>query len=214
MILWTIKLIIFYGYIMKIRHKCIIFEGIDNSGKTTIINSIIQDFPDHFINILEPCKNKCDIGCFLRTKILTKDENELCDTSKMLLFTACRFQHIYECNNMSTNKIFLFDRSYLSMLVYNNLDDNAENIIKLNEMFFNRSFEILQVFIMKISPETSLLREKDIYSYEQLKKISNRYNRIFNNSIFNFNISIINAELDQHKVYEKVKNNIIKWIKK
>lgn len=199
---------------IKKKHKCIIFEGIDNSGKTTVVNKLIQNFPNNFVSISEPCKGKCLVGKFLRNTVLSrKMSNILCEESKIFLFSACRIQHLSELKNINSDKIFLFDRSFLSLYVYNNLNQNLMKIVNINKDYFEDIFDILIVFILKISPETSLQRSPDIYKYNELKKIYNRYENLKNIKNFKFNIQKINAEADRDEVYIKIKSYIDIWIR-
>ena len=132
------------------KKKCILFEGLDNSGKTTMIKKLLSDFPNKFVNVSEPCHdNDCLLGNFLRKTILNnRNLHLLSNNSKTLLFTADRFEHLSKYNlEIQNDKIFLFDRSFLSLFAYSQSSDIfLDNIMKINKIEFEKIFDIIAVF--------------------------------------------------------------------
>jgi len=102
----------------------IVFEGVDGSGKTTIIKKVYE----HFNNLdsmrgqvaatREPGGN--DISEQIREIILSKKNQSITPITEMLLFAASRSQFIETTLKplLKQSKLVLSDRYYYSSLIY------------------------------------------------------------------------------------------------
>ena len=193
------------------KNNCIIFEGLDGAGKSTIISKLNQTFKNKFIIKTEPCHGQCIVGKFLRNIILKK-KIKLSDESRMLLFAACRCEHMQNLE-IDNSKIFLYDRSFFSTFVYNTKDYFMFNLFSWIKEDFEKKFNILNIFFLNITPNTSLKRKDDIYNFQELTRFYDRYQYIFNNKKILSKLITIQAERNVTQVYEEIKKHIIKFIK-
>lgn len=108
---------------MALSGKFITFEGLDGSGKTTVIRNVIESFKqspdaDRFMYSREPGGNR--IAEAIRKIILSEEYSEMDARTEALLFAAARRQHLVEniLPALDAGKIIMSDRFVDSSLVY------------------------------------------------------------------------------------------------
>lgn len=108
---------------MALSGKFITFEGLDGSGKTTVIRNVIESFKqspdaDRFMYSREPGGNR--IAEAIRKIILSEKYSEMDARTEALLFAAARRQHLVEniLPALDAGKIIMSDRFVDSSLVY------------------------------------------------------------------------------------------------
>ena len=102
----------------------VVFEGVDGSGKTTIINEVYKHFNEmdsmrgQVAATREPGGNP--ISEQIREIILSKNNSEITPITEMLLFAASRSQFIQSTLKplLKSSKLVLSDRYYYSSLIY------------------------------------------------------------------------------------------------
>lgn len=129
-------------------------EGIDGSGKTSLIDLLVYMHPNIFVKTAEPAPN-----CACYDDIRRVLRNELTVTDRVLthMFAANRYDHIHKEINpfihRNDGKILLCDRYVLSSLVYQGGDAygfdmvkevNADVVLPSLTLFLNTSPEIAQ----------------------------------------------------------------------
>ena len=139
------------------------FEGIDGSGKTTLINELSNKLTKSNVDfkiVREPGGSKLGEG--IRELLLSHDYN-VEPTSEALLMSASRAQLIQEIVKPAINngQLVITDRSAYSSVAYQGVgrDLGYQNIYELNDLAID-SFWPEKVILLDIDPKVSLSRQK------------------------------------------------------
>lgn len=143
-------------------------EGLDESGKTTLIEALIKELPASFPTevIVEPSDNIRKM-----TEELWEADKTSIDKryriSNEILFLADRIKH---SNELSENKIYIFDRYLLSTFAYQVRDSISEDI----------ALEVLKVIkkpnlVVYIDVPPEISSNKSGISLNKTKEIKNNY---------------------------------------
>ncbi|MFE3846146.1 dTMP kinase [Thermoplasmatota archaeon] len=167
--------------------KFITFEGIDGSGKTTILKLVYKKLKSEGFDVIstfEPTNSY--IGKYVQKCI----ENNYDPYLTSFTFIADRIDHSKKINKwLNENKIVLCDRYSDSTLAYQSvqLEKLIENPIKWLKEISDRNIIIPdRTFLFIIDPELSIQRIKNrekIISFEKvsfLKKVDKYYNKLAN----------------------------------
>ena len=172
------------------KKPLIVFEGIEGSGKTTLIDHIAKNLKKKklkFIKIREPGGNN---NSELIRKLILNKNNKFNSFTDLMLYFAARNENIHKVIKKNYNKkIILMDRFTDSTLAYQHygmgLDKNL--IDKINK-----------ILLKKIKPQAvfvNVVSEKNLKKRLNLRKNKNRYD--------NFNINF----------YKKVQRGFLKLSK-
>jgi len=184
----------------------IAIEGIDGSGKTTIVKFLADELKRRGYNVVT-FKEPTDSEWGKRVK-----EAKLKPEEELELFLKDREWNVkYNIiPALKSGKIVILDRYYYSTIAYQSARGiDLKLIKKLNERFPKPDL----VIILDISPETALKRikvrgEPDKFEkIEFLKKVRENFLNLKDENVF-----IINAELDLNTVKEKVLEVILKYL--
>jgi dTMP kinase len=181
-----------------------IFEGIDGSGKTSLINELKKKLNEkHFYFTKEPCGTI--FAPYIKELInLTLQNNDY--ISQYLLFAAERSYHIKNIIIPKLNEGFnvISDRFFYSSLVYQGININSK-IIETIYLMTNYNIIINKIFFCKISAENALQRiEKRNYNdnldnhyKDKLFLLEKQYNKIFqdNNLVITLDMTLPIQEL-------------------
>ena len=139
------------------------FEGIDGSGKTTLINELSNKLTESNVDfkiVREPGGSKLGEG--IRELLLSHDYN-VEPTSEALLMSASRAQLIKEIVKPAINngQLVITDRSAYSSVAYQGVgrDLGYQKIYELNDLAID-SFWPEKVILLDIDPKVSLSRQK------------------------------------------------------
>jgi len=167
--------------------KFITFEGIDGSGKTTILKLVYKKLKSEGFDVIstfEPTNSY--IGKYVQKCI----ENNYDPYLTSFAFIADRIDHCKKINKwLNENKIVLCDRYSDSTLAYQSvqLEKLIKNPIKWLKEISDRNIIIPdRTFLFLIDPELSIQRIKNrekIISFEKvsfLKKVDKYYNKLAN----------------------------------
>jgi dTMP kinase len=139
------------------------FEGIDGSGKTTLINELSKKLTESNVDfkiVREPGGSKLGEG--IRELLLSHDYN-VEPTSEALLMSASRAQLIQEIVKPAINngQLVITDRSAYSSVAYQGVgrDLGYQKIYELNDLAID-SFWPEKVILLDIDPKVSLSRQK------------------------------------------------------
>lgn len=143
--------------------KFITFEGIDGSGKTSVLKDVIEHLNDkridNYIWTREPGGNR--ISEAIRKIILNVEYTEMDARTEALLYAAARRQHLVDTVLPALNegKLVLCDRFVDSSVVYQGVarDIGVEPVIKLNE-FATENLKPDLTLYYDVEPEISLKR--------------------------------------------------------
>ncbi|MGL4343255.1 MAG: dTMP kinase [Metamycoplasmataceae bacterium] len=179
----------------------ITFEGLDGSGKTTLINAVFQYFHNNYPNLKmiltrEPGGTNLQEAEQIRSFILDK-ENDIDAMSEALLYLASRKIHLEKIiwPALKDNKIVLCDRFIDSSLAYqgNARKLGIDKIKTLNEIVTNYTKPDLTFFI-DLKPKDSLERMKNQRNeFDRLEKES----IIFFQDVYDGYLKIIAQEKDR-----------------
>ncbi|BDV02153.1 MAG: thymidylate kinase [Candidatus Hepatoplasma vulgare] len=197
------------------------FEGIEGSGKSTIINIVYNEFLKRGYDIFltrEPGGNNLIFAEKIR-KVILEDEN-ITPLTELFLFEASRVEHLDKIiiPNLKQGKIVLCDRFADSTLVYQKSKGiDIRSIEFLNKIATNNFFPT-KVFILDIEPEIALNRLKinknrEINKFDKEniffhKKIRDEYLKLVKKNKEKY--ILINANQEK----EKVSEDIIKILEK
>lgn len=156
----------------------IVLEGVDYSGKTTMIKKIKKELIDHNLTVyttFEPGGTK--LGDHLRNKIILNQKYHIDQKGQALLFLTSRYQHLHEIIIPSLKKydIVLCDRYFYSTFVYQGLYNNQENwdlIFSLHQKL--KIFEHLPnlIVFLKENPKTLMKRKQKYWSLKSFLTIN------------------------------------------
>ena len=139
------------------------FEGIDGSGKTTLIDELSKKLTESNVNfniVREPGGSKLGEG--IRELLLSHDYN-VEPTSEALLMSASRAQLIQEIVKPAINngQVVITDRSAYSSVAYQGVgrDLGYQKIYELNDLAID-SFWPEKIILLDIDPTISLSRQK------------------------------------------------------
>ena len=204
---------------MSKKKPLFVFEGIEGTGKTTLINYIsnyLRKKKIPFISISEPGGNK---NSEIIRKIILNKKNKFNSFTDLMLYFAARSENIEKIiNKYYGKKIILIDRFTDSTLAYQHYGMNLDKILikKVNRML-----------LKKIVPQTTFLNivsEKNLKKRLNLRKNRNRYDNFkikFYKKVQNgflklsknkSNYILINSNNDLVKNKKKVLNHILKFI--
>ena len=192
----------------------IAFEGIDGSGKTSIIeklSDILNSQNKEHTIVREP--GGTSVGEGIRKLLLTHDY-QVNPLAEALLMSASRAQLIQEIVKPSLNsgKIVITDRSAYSSVAYQGVGRELgyKEIYELNDLAIE-SFWPKKVVLLDIDPKISLSRQKiadriGSGEIEFFQKIRNGYLKLAKE--FENDFLVLNAE---HNVKENIES-ICNWL--
>ncbi len=208
---------------MKLKRGVLIaVEGIDGSGKSTLVNNLKETFSKHNLATMatkEPGGSK--IGIALRT-FLQERPIPLCPKAEFLLFVADRAQHFEEkiIPALNENKLVISDRMADSSLAYNGYGRGLDrNMIRtINTWAMNERQPDLVVYI-RIPLEIAITRiqergslstfEKEAQTF--LQKTVDGYEEIFSNQK---NVITVDGTLSPEEVTSYTLEVIHAWLTK
>lgn len=144
--------------------KFITFEGLDGSGKTTVINNVIEYLKkknkfDNFVITREPGGNR--ISEAIREIILNQEFTEMDKRTEALLYAAARRQHLIETvfPALESGKYVMSDRYVDSSLVYQGAgrEIGMDKIAEINQFATNGLEPDLTIYF-DIEPQIGLER--------------------------------------------------------
>ena len=204
---------------MSKKKPLIVFEGIEGSGKTTLINHVANYLKKkniNFIKIREPGGNKNSER--IRKLILNKN-NKFNPYTDLFLYFAARSENIEKVILKNYNKkIILLDRFTDSTIAYQHYGMGLDkklieriNIKLLKKIKINITF--LNIVNMRnLSKRLKIRKTKNRYDYFKIafyKKVQNGFTKLAKNKSRYITINS-NESLRDNKI--KVLNKIIKLI--
>jgi len=184
------------------------FEGIDCSGKSTLIGDIKKEF-SKTIPVYVTRELTTDVGIIIRKKL---GSNTMDLYEKVLLFAADR-QQMYSKEmkeKLKTHCLFLSDRWFFSAIVYRCAEDPSirDYVIHTNSIFIKPDI----TFYIDITASESIRRSasshRTYYSEPLLDKVREGYLSL----VEKFNFIKINGMRDYNSVREEVFCSINKII--
>ncbi|MEM7578273.1 MAG: dTMP kinase [Cyanobacteria bacterium P01_A01_bin.80] len=202
--------------------KLIVFEGVDFSGKTTLVRKISRWLEKKKIPYLSTFEPGGSDGWRI-SKILRQQKT--LDKTELLLHIAARYEHVEKSIKpaLANNKVVISDRYFHSTIAYqcggNNLNlEDAEKITNYcgtlptpdicfiltlkYEDFEKRKKEITERPIDLIENRNEYYFKRVISAYEEMKKNKRLLNTIF-----------IDATIQQDKIFSIVTGEIEKLLK-
>ena len=185
------------------------FEGIDGSGKTTLINELSNKLTESNVDfkiVREPGGSKLGEG--IRELLLSHDY-DVDPTSEALLMSASRAQLIQEIVKPAINngQVVITDRSAYSSVAYQGVgrDLGYQKIYELNDLAID-SFWPEKVILLDIDPKISLSRQKvaDRIGSGEISffnKVRDGYLQLAED--FNDKFLVLNAEDSQQQNFKK-----------
>ncbi|VEU59378.1 dTMP kinase [Mesomycoplasma neurolyticum] len=206
----------------------IVFEGIDGSGKTTIIEKLKKFLPEYFKNkqfvfTREPGGTNLKEAEQIRAILLEK-QNDIDSFSEAILFMAARRMHLNKViwPALEQNKIVICDRFVDSSIAYQGAGKNigVEKIAKLNDLIVESTYPDY-TFYLQTSVHLSKERlNKNRVAEDRIEnnnddffeKIVKCYDELFLKNKDRY--ILINSNNSIDVVYAEVKKEIVKIIEK
>ena len=186
------------------------FEGIDGSGKTTLIDELSKKLTESNVDfniVREPGGSKLGEG--IRELLLSHDY-DVDSTSEALLMSASRAQLIQEIVKpaIDNGHVVITDRSAYSSVAYQGVgrDLGYQKIYELNDFAID-SFWPEKVILLDIDPKISLSRQKiaDRIGSGEISffnKVRDGYLQLAED--FSDKFLVLNAEDSQQQNFKKV----------
>ncbi len=141
----------------------ITFEGGEGSGKTTIINRLVELLSKDVEVVTSREPGGVRIAEEIRNIILDPNNTEMCSETEALLFAASRMQHLKEkvIPALLDNKLFICDRYLDSSLVYQGYCRGLgfDKVLSCNSFALDYLPDL--TFFIDVTPEVGLKRLKD-----------------------------------------------------
>jgi dTMP kinase len=192
------------------------FEGIEGSGKSSLIKNLKNYYKNHALDVFftkEP--GGTELGKKIR-EILLDPTSEIDPSSELFLLMADRVHHVKnKINpNLNENKIVFCDRYIDSTIAYQgggrDLDDkDIEGMIKMLKLPIPDLTILLDVPV-----ETGLMRAKERSELDRFEKEDIDFHKKIRQSYLNLQkkypdrIIIFNASMNENDVFEEVLNYI------
>lgn len=181
------------------------FEGIDNSGKTTLIKDIKEIFEKEY-SVYITRELTTDVGRLTLKKL---KKNNISLYEKVLLFAADRVIRYEKDLKKIINDpcLIISDRWFYSALAYRSAEDESlkDYVVTVNRIFMKPDIN----FYIDITPEESarrgIINDKNNYTASLLGKVRNEYKKMIIEHKFVF--------IDGMKDYNIVKEEIISIIR-
>lgn len=148
----------------------IAIEGVEGSGKSTLIARLGRYFNDHGREVVltrEPGGTK--LGIAIRQILLDRENTELCARAELLLFAADRAQHVSELIKPALKRgaVVLSDRFIHSTLAYQGFgrELSLELLKNLNQIATQGLCPDV-VLLLDIDPQEGLLRVSGRSAYD------------------------------------------------
>ena len=152
------------------KKPLIVFEGIEGSGKTTLINHIskyLKKKKINFIKIREPGGNK---NSELIRQVILNKKNKFNSFTDLMLYMAARSENIEKVIKINyQKKIILLDRFTDSTVAYQHYG------MGLNKTLINKINKILLKNIKPNKVFLNIVNEKNLKKRLNLRKNKNRY---------------------------------------
>jgi dTMP kinase len=189
----------------------ITIEGIDKSGKSTVINRLKEDYTNIYFT-KEPTET--DIGKTVRNFI---GKNNVSEMTTFFLFMADHSEHVERLDSaISSNKAVICDRYIDSRYAYqaHSLRDHVENPLEWIKNIQNKEWTIkpdLTIYL-DITPEESLERidkDENLDRFEKLEfqsQVRSNYKTLLRE--FDDRIIEVDASKPKDDVYYSVRNLI------
>ena len=194
----------------------ITFEGIEGSGKSSLIKNLKNYYKNHALDVFftkEP--GGTELGEKIR-EILLDPTSEIDPSSELFLLMADRVHHVKnKINpNLNENKIVFCDRYIDSTIAYQgggrDLDDkDIEGMIKMLKLPIPDLTILLDVPV-----EMGLMRAKERSELDRFEKEDIDFHKKIRQSYLNLQkkypdrIIIFNASMNENDVFEEVLNYI------
>ena len=204
---------------MSKKKPLIVFEGIEGTGKSTLINYISSYFKKKnisFIKIREPGGNR---NSELIRKLILNKKNKFNPFTDLMLYFAARSENIEKIiYKHYGKKIILLDRFTDSTLAYQHYG------MKLDKLLINK---INRLLLKKIKPNITFLnlvneknlkkrlnirKNKNRYDYFKIKFYKNVQNGFLKISKNNRNYILVNSNKSLVDNKKKVLNHILKFL--
>ena len=204
---------------MSKKKPLIVFEGVEGSGKTTLINHVSKYLKKNrisFIKIREPGGNS---NSEIIRKIILNKRNKFNSFTDLMLYFASRSENIEKVIKKNyKKKVILLDRFSDSTIAYQHYGMGIDKslIIKVNKILLNKikpSITFINVINMKnLVKRLKLRKNKNRYDNFKIKfynKVQKGFLKLSKNKP-NYSIIDSNKSLIQNK--RKVLNTILKLI--
>ena len=188
----------------------ILFEDIDNSGKSTQIKMLYSYYKNNTNLLTKKIKEPSNstIGKFILN--FMKSEDATTNTNKeivSLLFASDRLTQKETILNYKDNpyNILLSDRSYISSICYQSSPRiNASWIEQLNKYMPSPDL----TFILKIDTDTSINRSSQDTAYETKKQLKTIQNNYLQYAMNHKNVKLVNGSQPPTKINKTIKQVI------
>jgi len=167
---------------MIVMKKFIVIEGLDGSGKSTVIRLLTERFTAHNLPChltVEPTKSP--IGTLVRS-ILSGEIKDIENEAFALLFAADRYQHlISEVLPVLEHSHVVCDRYYYSSMAYQGIDaESLERVVAYNQAVMPIRKPDM-VFFLNVTPQECVrriaARGGEASIYDSLPELELRYAR-------------------------------------
>ena len=205
---------------MSKKKPLIVFEGIEGSGKSTLINHIssyLRKQNIKFIKLREPGGNK---NSEIIRKLILNKKNKFNKITDLMLYSAARNENVENVlKNNYKKKIILLDRFTDSTLAYQHFGMGInKSLINILNKFLIKNIKPTITFLNIVNMKNLKLRLKkrkhknryDVFKTKFYKKVQNGYLKLSKNKS-NYILIDSNDKLKYNK--KKVLDNILKLIK-
>ena len=190
-------------------------EGLDGSGKTSIINLVTQQLKHDGVDVVstkEP--GGSTIAARVRDILVDKETKNMDYITETLLYAACRSQHLHDfiIPNLNEGKVVISDRFVDSSYVYQGIARNLglDQVMAINSLVVKNHMPDLTIYI-DIAPEKCLARLKkarkagnkvDLESLDFYNRVREGY--LIINKLFKDRVVKINGDQPLEKLAKEI----------
>lgn len=205
------------------NRKIISFEGIDGSGKTTVIQKVAEKLAAEYKILISREPGGVKIAENIRDLILNEENKDADGLTSLMLFAASRNEHIKKKIEpaLLTHDLIILDRFFDSSYAYQGFGQEIGyyKAKMVNELII-KNFIPYRTYLLKISLKTALNRREN-ENREEANHLDTKTDQFYQRVIEGYDFiasecgkryKVIDAEQSIDHIVDQVIEDIKKWI--
>lgn len=205
-----------------IHAKIITVEGIDGSGKTTLVESCVSKFSNLGYKVKQ-FQTSSDFNCFwdivnkgVANKSIDRNMNQMFHNVAFLTYLKTLFIDELNNNDFVIGDWYIYGKMLLSELYTNDPNCTSKKLIA-NELTMSKIFLPDFSFYLDISPEEALKRikkRKGIPEEKESLEMLRAASKLWKRYLSEYNIQILNGNFSTQELTDDIISRVLKVVKK